>query len=150
MTKALQAKTLLAVLWIVALALLAVGPALSAEQEKPDEATNSDGEPVDTQAGNLQVNSVNIGPILISMMLDGRKFAGKVILVVSAPDNTQIGTLQAGKDAIHSIAYAASLGLFEKGRPDDRQIRQFKANLRKDLVTRFGDAIDQVMVKTLF
>lgn len=152
MIKTLHLKAAYLIVAIAYLATVGSAPARAAEKTEngAEAATTSDGKPVDTQAGNLQLNSVSIGPILISMMLQGRKFAGKVLLVVSAPDNTKIGKLQEGKDAIHSIAYLAALALFENGRPTDRKLRKFKSSLREDLQVRFGDAIDQVMVKTVF
>ena len=66
------------------------------------------------------------------------------------PSDDARGKLQAGQDAIYGIVYPLAIKLYAAGRPDKSAIRAFKSDAKAQLNSRFGDAVEVVLLKMLY
>lgn len=94
-------------------------------------------------------NVLSIGPYSVQTEVDGRRVEGRVSLGIETKDVAAKGRLQDAKQAIHGIVYPLALRLYERGRPTQQGILEFKAQTLEKLTARFGDSVVDVYIKDM-
>lgn len=95
-------------------------------------------------------NAITFGPMLISSISQGRSIAGKLKFSVVAVDEVARGKLQAGEDAVYGIIYPLAIKLYEDGRPNNDAIRAFKTDAEAQLNSRFGGAVEMILLDSVY
>ena len=139
--------------WAMALILaltapVAVGGGAAAEEGQPKVIEKR--KRAETRFHTPPPNAIKIGPIQVALTAGGRTVAGKLQFSLVAVDEAARGKLQAGQDAIYGIVYPLAIKLYAAGRPDKSAIRAFKSDAKAQLNSRFGDAVEVVLLKMLY
>ena len=159
------------VLILALTAPVAVGGGAAAEEGQPKVIEKR--KRAETRFHTPPPNAIKIGPIQVALTAGGRTVAGKLQFSVVAVDEAARGKLQAGQDAIYGIVYPLAIKLYAAGRPlrakprrsstplwrrgrggqkrdPLRPIRAFKSDAKAQLNSRFGDAVEVVLLKMLY
>ncbi|MEQ8331998.1 hypothetical protein [Nisaea sp.] len=90
-----------------------------------------------------------LGPFTISLYIDGRLTEHRVKVALQAIDTAKKTELENAKTQLYGIVYPLCLKLFEKGRPTSSDVLAFKAQVEKNVSTRFKDTIKGVYIESL-
>jgi len=90
-----------------------------------------------------------LGPFTISLYIDGRLTEHRLRVALQAIDTAKKNELEASKTQLYGIVYPLCLKLFEKGRPTSSDVLAFKAQVQKNVSTRFKDSVKGVYIESL-
>lgn len=90
-----------------------------------------------------------LGPFTISLYIDGRLTEHRLRVALQAIDTAKKTELEASKTQLYGIVYPLCLKLFEKGRPTSSDVLAFKAQVQKNVSTRFKDSVKGVFIESL-
>ncbi len=90
-----------------------------------------------------------LGPFTISLYIDGRLTEHRLRVALQATDTAKKSELEAAKTQLYGIVYPLCLKLFEKGRPSSADILAFKAQVQKNVSTRFKDSLKGVYIESV-
>ncbi|WP_193173191.1 hypothetical protein [Nisaea nitritireducens] len=90
-----------------------------------------------------------LGPFTISLYIDGRLTEHRLKVALQAIDTAKKSELEAAKTQLYGIVYPLCLKLFEKGRPSSSDILAFKAQVQKNVSTRFKDSLKGVYIESV-
>ncbi|MEO9904167.1 hypothetical protein [Nisaea sp.] len=90
-----------------------------------------------------------LGPFTISLYIDGRLTEHRLKVALQATDTAKKNELEAAKTQLYGIVYPLCLKLFENGRPSSSDILAFKAQVQKNVSTRFKDSLKGVYIASV-
>ncbi|WP_193183604.1 hypothetical protein [Nisaea sediminum] len=90
-----------------------------------------------------------LGPFTVSLYVGGQLTEHRVKVALQAVDVTKKTELENAKTQLYGIVYPLCLRLFEKGRPSASDLLLFKADVEKQVSTRFKDSLKGVFIESV-
>jgi len=90
-----------------------------------------------------------LGPFTVSLYVGGQLTEHRVRVALQAVDSTKKTQLENSKTQLYGIVYPLCLRLFEKGRPSASDLLLFKADVEKQVSTRFKDSLKGVFIESV-
>lgn len=90
-----------------------------------------------------------LGPFTVSLYVDGQLTEHRVRVALQAVDSAKKTQLENAKTQLFGIVYPLCLRLFEKGRPSASDLLLFKADVEKQVSTRFKDSLKGVYIESV-
>ena len=115
------------------------------DQRKKDKAFNRD----ISYRHAIGPDVLPLGPFTISLYIDGRLTEHRVKVALQAVDTAKKNELENAKTQLYGIVYPLCLRLFEKGRPSASDLLLFKADVEKNVSTRFKDSLKGVYIESV-
>lgn len=114
-------------------------------QRKKDKAFNRD----ISYRHTIGPDVLPLGPFTISLYIDGRLTEHRLRVALQAIDTTKKTELENAKTQLYGIVYPLCLKLFENGRPSSSDVLAFKAQVQKNVSTRFKDSLKEVFIESI-
>lgn len=92
---------------------------------------------------------IPLGPFTVSLYVDGRLTEHRIRVALQTTDPEKKSLLESAKTQLLGIVYPLCLRLFENGRPTTSDILLFKADVEKNVTTRFKDSLKGVFIESV-
>lgn len=90
-----------------------------------------------------------LGPFTVSLYVNGRLTEHRIRVALQTTDQEKKTLLENAKTQLLGIVYPLCLRLFENGRPSTSDILLFKADVEKNVTSRFKDSLKGVFIESV-